>query len=154
MVKILFVCHGNICRSPMAEFIMKDLVKKAGLGTQFVIESAATSTEEIGNPVYPPARRKLAEHGISCAGKTSRQLVRADGGRYDLLIGMDRANLRNIRRICGDGYSEKIRLLMDFTGRPGEVADPWYTDDFDATWRDVLEGCQGLLKHLTGSASR
>lgn len=151
MVKILFVCHGNICRSPMAEFIMKDLVKKAGLETQFVIESAATSTEEIGNPVYPPARRKLAEHGISCAGKTSRQLVRADCGRYDLLIGMDRANLRNMRRICGGDHSGKIRLLMEFTDRPGEVADPWYTGDFETTWQDVLEGCQGLLKDLTAT---
>lgn len=149
MRRILFVCHGNICRSPMAEFIMKDLVKKAGLETQFVIESAATSTEEIGNPVYPPARRKLAEHGIGCTGKVSRQLVRADYDRYDLLIGMDRANLRNMRRICGGDHSDKIRLLMGFTGRPGDVADPWYTDDFDAAWRDVLEGCQGLLKDLT-----
>ena len=149
MRRILFVCHGNICRSPMAEFIMKDLVKRAGLETQFVIESAATSTEEIGNPVYPPARRKLAEHGVSCAGKTSRQLTRADYGRYDLLIGMDRANLRNMHRICGGDQNGKIHLLMEFTGRPGDVADPWYTDDFDTTWRDVLEGCQGLLKELT-----
>ena len=149
MKKILFVCHGNICRSPMAEFIMKDLLKKAGLETQFVIGSAATSTEECGNPVYPPARRKLAEHGISCAGKTARQLTRADYGRYDLLIGMDRANLRNMRRICGGDPDGRIRLLMEFTGRPGEVADPWFTDDFDTTWRDVLEGCQGLLKALT-----
>ena len=151
MRRILFVCHGNICRSPMAEFIMKDLVKRAGLETQFVIESAATSTEEIGNPVYPPARRKLAEHGISCAGKTSRQLTRADYGRYDLLIGMDRANLRNMHRICGVDQDGKIRLLMEFTGRPGDVADPWYTDDFDTTWRDVLEGCQGLLRDLTST---
>ena len=153
MVRILFICYGNICRSPMAEFIMKDLVKKAGLETQFVIESAATSTEEIGNPVYPPARRKLAEHGVSCAGKTSRQLTRADYGRYDLLIGMDRANLRNMHRICGGDQDGKIRLLMEFTGRPGEVADPWYTGDFDAAWRDVLEGCQGLLKDLTDTNS-
>ena len=153
MIKILFVCHGNICRSPMAEFVMKDLVKKAGLETQFIIESAATSTEEIGNAVYPPARRKLEEHGIHCAGKTSRQLVRADYGRYDLLIGMDRANLRNMRRICGGDPNGKIRLLMEFTSRPGEVADPWYTGDFETTWRDVLEGCQGLLRVLTDTAS-
>ena len=149
MRKLLFVCHGNICRSPMAEFIMKDLVKKAGLEGQFAIESAATSTEEIGNPVYPPARRKLAEHGISCAGKTARQLVRADYDRYDLLIGMDRANIRNMHRICGGDPGGKIHLLMEFTGRPGEVADPWYTGDFDTAWNDVLEGCQGLLKDLT-----
>ena len=149
MVKILFICHGNICRSPMAEFVMKDLVKKAGLEKEFLIESAATSTEEIGNPVYPPARRKLAEHGIDCSGKTARQLQRGDGERYDLLIGMDRANLRNMRRICGgDG---KIHLLMEYAGKPDrEVADPWYTGDFEATWQDVLAGCRGLLKSLQG----
>ncbi len=147
MIKILFVCHGNICRSPMAEFVMKDLVRKAGLESQFHIASAATSAEEIGNPVYPPARRKLAEHGINCSGKTARQLTRADYDRYDLLIGMDKANLRNMRRICGGGDG-RIRLLLEFTGRSGEVADPWYTGDFEATWQDVLEGCSGLLRHL------
>ena len=147
MTKILFVCHGNICRSPMAEFVMKDLVRKAGLESQFHIASAATSAEEIGNPVYPPARRKLAEHGINCSGKTARQLTRADYDRYDLLIGMDNANLRNMRRICGGGDG-RIRLLLEFTGRSGEVADPWYTGDFEATWQDVLEGCSGLLRHL------
>ena len=146
MTKILFVCHGNICRSPMAEFVMKDLVKKAGLESQFHIESAAISTEEIGNPVYPPARRKLAEHGIDCSGKTARQLTNTDYGRYDLLIGMDRANLRNMRRICGGDAGGKLHLLMDFSDRPGEVADPWYTNDFETTWRDVLAGCQGLLE--------
>ena len=148
MIKILFVCHGNICRSPMAEFVMKDLVKKEGLEREFHIESAATSTEEIGNPVYPPARRKLAEHGIDCAGKTARQLRKSDYEKYDLLIGMDRANIRNMRRICGDDFADKMHLLMDFTGRPGEVADPWYTGNFDATWRDVEEGCRGLLYKL------
>jgi len=130
----------------MAEFIMKDLVRQAGLESRFHIESAATSTEEIGNPVYPPARRKLAEHGIDCAGKTARQLTRGDRDRYDLLVGMDRANLRDMRRICGGGPDGKLRLLMDFTDRPGEVADPWYTGDFETTWRDVLEGCRGLLR--------
>ena len=144
---ILFVCHGNICRSPMAEFVMKDLVAKAGLEDQFVIESAATSTEEIGNNVYPPARRKLAEHGIGCAGKTARQMRRSDYDRYDLLIGMDSWNIRNMRNICGGDPEGKIVMLMDFTQRPGNVADPWYTGDFEATWRDVLEGCQALL-HL------
>ena len=148
MIKILFVCHGNICRSPMAEFVMKDLVKKAGLELQFHIESAATSTEEIGNPVYPPARRKLAEHGISCAGKTSRQIRRDDYSRYDLLIGMDQANLRNMRRICGGDHENKIHLLMEFTGRSDDVADPWFTGDFETTWRDVLAGCRGLLQSL------
>lgn len=146
MTKILFVCHGNICRSPMAEFVMKDLVEKAGLETEFLIESAATSTEEIGNPVYPPARRKLAEHGIGCAGKTSRQLIRADYGQYDLLIGMDRANIRNMSRICGGDPEGKLHLLMEYTDHPGDVADPWYTDNFETTWRDVLAGCKGLLQ--------
>ena len=148
MVKILFVCHGNICRSPMAEFVMKDLVKQAGLETQFQISSAATSTEEIGNPVYPPARRKLAEHGIGCVGKTARQMTKQDYREYDLLIGMDHANLRNMTRICGGDPEDKLRLLLDYTDRPGEVADPWYTGNFDATYRDVLEGCTGLLKQL------
>ena len=145
MTKILFICHGNICRSPMAEFVMKDLVKKAGLEGRFHIESAATSTEEIGNPVYPPARRKLAEHGIDCAGKRARQLISSDYDRFDLLIGMDRANLRNMHRIGGGDPGGKMRLLMDYTGHPGDVADPWYTDDFETTWRDVLAGCRGLL---------
>ena len=149
MKKILFVCHGNICRSPMAEFVMKDLVKKAGLASQFYIESAATSREEIGNPVYPPARRKLAEHGISCDGHAARQLTNADYENYDLLIGMDSANLRNMYRICGGDFAGRLHLLMDYTDRPGDVADPWYTDDFEATWQDVLAGCQGLLRELT-----
>lgn len=148
MIKILFVCHGNICRSPMAEFVMKDLVKKAGRTAEFEIASAATSTEEIGNPVYPPARRKLAEHGISCTGKAARQLTRADYDRWDLLIGMDQANLHNMRRLFPDDPEQKLHLLMDYTSRPGQVADPWYTGDFEATWRDVLEGCQGLLDKL------
>ena len=133
----------------MAEFVMKDLVKKAGLTSQFQIASAATSREEIGNPVYPPARRKLAEHGISCAGKTARQLTRADYGAYDLLIGMDQANLRNMRRSCGGDPEGKIHLLLEYADRSGqEVADPWYTGDFEATWQDVLAGCQGLLASL------
>ena len=149
MKKILFVCHGNICRSPMAEFVMKDLVKKAGLVSEFHIESAATSREEIGNPVYPPARRKLAEHGISCDGHAARQLTNADYEKYDLLIGMDSANLRNMHRICDGDFAGKLRLLMDYTDRPGDVADPWYTEDFESTWRDVPAGCQRLLDELT-----
>ena len=148
MTKILFICHGNICRSPMAEFVMKDLVKKAELETEFLIESAATSTEAVGNPVYPPARRKLAEHGISSAGKTSRQLTGTDYDQYDLLIGMDRANIRNMNRICGGDPEGKLHLLMEYTDHPGDVADPWYTDDFETTWRDVLAGCKGLLERL------
>ena len=146
--RILFVCLGNICRSPMAEFVMKDMVAKAGLADRFHIESAATSTEEIGNSVYPPARSILAEHGISCKGKTARQMTRADYDRFDMIIGMDRWNLRNMQRICGGDPEGKIRLLMDFTSRPGDVADPWYTRNFEATWRDVVEGCKGILNAL------
>ena len=150
MPKSLFICHGNIGRSPMAEFVMKDLVKQAGLENQFQIASAATSTEEIGNPVYPPARRKLAEHGISCAGKTSRRLTKGDYACYDLLIGADRANVRNMCRICGGDPEGKIKLLLDYTDRPGDVADPWYTGDFETAYRDILEGCRRLLAALTG----
>ena len=153
MIKILFICHGNICRSPMAEFIFKDLAKKQGAADRFSVASSATSAEEIrngiGNPVYPPARRKLAEHGISCDGHAARQLTNADYEKYDFLIGMDSANLRNMHRICGGDFAGKLHLLMDYTDRPGDVADPWYTGDFEATWRDVLEGCQGLLDELT-----
>ena len=143
--KILFVCHGNICRSPMAEFVMKNLVEEAGLQNQFEIASAATSTEEIGNPVYPPARRKLAEHGIGCQGKTARQMTMDDYRYYDLIIVMDHNNVRNLKRLLGDDTDHKIHLLMEYTHRPGEVADPWYTGNFEATWQDVLEGCQGIL---------
>ena len=146
--KILFVCHGNICRSPMAEFVMKHLVEEKGLQDLFEIESAATSTEEIGNPVYPPARRKLAEHGIGCQGKTARQMTMDDYHHYDYVIVMDRNNVRNLHRLLGGDPDQKISLLMDYTRRPGQVADPWYTGDFEATWIDVLEGCEGLLESI------
>lgn len=149
MTKILFICHGNICRSPMAEFVMKELVKKAGCADRFEIASAATSTEELGNPVYPPARRKLAEYGLGCEGKTARQMTRQDYRDYDLLVAMDRENLWNMRRLTGDDPDHKVSLLLDYTSRPGDVADPWYTGDFEQTWQDVLEGCQGLLARLT-----
>lgn len=149
MKRILFVCHGNICRSPMAEFIMKKLVADKGMEQQFHIASAATSTEESGNSVYPQARQKLSEHGISCKGKTARQLTRGDYDEYDLLIGMDRYNIRNMQRICGGDPENKIKRLMDYTERPGDVADPWYTGDFSATYRDCLEGCEALLKAIT-----
>ncbi len=148
MKRILFVCHGNICRSPMAEFVMKHLVAQAGKTQDYEIASAATSTEEIGNGVYPPARRKLAEHGISCEGKTARQITRHDYERYDHIIGMDTYNMRNMERTFGGDPEGKLHMLMDFTSRPGDVADPWYTGNFDATWRDCMEGCQGLLKTL------
>ena len=132
----------------MAEFVMKHLVEKRGLQEQFEIASAATSTEEIGNPVYPPARRKLAEHGIGCQGKTARQMTMDDYRYFDLIIVMDRNNVRNLKRLLGEDTKHKIRLLMDYTHRPGEVADPWYTGDFEATWKDVLEGCEGLLESI------
>jgi len=148
MVKILFVCHGNICRSPMAEFVMKDLVEKAGAAGWFEIASAATSGEETGCGVYPPARRKLAEHGIYCDGKTARRLTAADYGRWDHIVGMDNANLKNMQRLFGGDPEGKLSLLLGWTDRPGQVADPWYTGDFDATWRDVNEGCRGLLKQI------
>lgn len=153
MIRILFVCHGNICRSPMAAYVMRDMVDKAGLSDRFIINSAATSREEIGNPVYPPARRKLAEHGITCERHAARQLRSSDYDEYDLLIGMDHANIRNMQRMCGGDPNEKIRLLLDYTDRPGqEVADPWYTGNFEATWRDVEDGCRGLLQNLDEQA--
>ena len=134
----------------MAEFVMKDLVKKAGLEAWFHIESAATSTEEIGNPVYPPAVRELEKHGISCEGKRARQLIESDYDSYDMLIGMDSANIRNIERMTGHKKGDKIYKMMEFADSSRDVADPWYTGDFDKTYRDILEGCRGLLKYLKG----
>ena len=148
MIRILFVCHGNICRSPMAEFVLKDMVKKAGLSSGLHIESAAVSAEELGNPVYPPARRELAAHGISCQGKTARLMTRADYDRFDLLVCMDSANLRRMERICGGDPQGKMSRLLDHTAYPGDVADPWYTGDFSRTWQDVEVGCRALLEKL------
>ena len=148
MKKVLFICHGNICRSPMAEFIMKDLLQKAGMADRVYVASAATSTEEIGNPVYPPARRELAKHGICCDGKTARQMTRQDYDTFDYLIAMDRNNLRNMQRFVDNDPQGKVSLLLSHTSRPGDVADPWYTGDFTATWNDILLGCQALLREL------
>ena len=148
MTKILFVCLGNICRSPMAEMILRDMVRRRGLEAEFVIASAATSTEEIGNPVYPPARRMLAAHGIDCAGKRAVQLTRADYDRYDLLFGMEQRNVQRMRAICGGDPAGKIARLLDGTPRPRDIADPWYTGDFQSTWDDLLEGCTALLDRL------
>jgi len=148
MIKIMFTCLGNICRSPMAEFIMKDLVKKRGIEGDFVIASCATSTEELGNPVYPPARRMLASHGIDCSGKRARQLTRADYDEYDLLFGMETRNIQRMRAICGGDPEGEIARLLDGTARPRDIADPWYTDDFQTTWDDILEGCEALLTRL------
>ncbi len=147
-IKVLFVCHGNICRSPMAEFILKDMVKKEGIDKKFEICSAATSTEEIGNPVYPPAKAKLAEHGIFCEGKTAVQMTKADYEYYDYIIAMDRHNLHNMKRFVGNDEKKKVSLMMDYTKRRGDVADPWYTGDFETTWNDICEGCKGFLRQL------
>lgn len=146
MKKILFVCHGNICRSPMAEYVMRDLVEKEELSHLFFIDSAATSTEEIGNPVHPGTRRKLYEMGIACGDHRARQITRADLAAFDYLLGMDRANIKNMRRMLGE--SPKIMQLLDFSSSPRDIADPWYTGDFDATFRDVKEGCLSLLYHI------
>ena len=148
MTKILFVCHGNICRSPMAEFLMKNLVAKEGLSAQFEIASAATSDEESGNPVYPPVAALLRQRGISCTGKTARQLRRADYETYDYLIGMDGANRRNMLRLFGGDQKGKVSLLLDYTDRPRDVADPWYTRDFHAAEADIDRGCAALLEYL------
>ncbi|MDD3796367.1 MAG: low molecular weight phosphotyrosine protein phosphatase [Lachnospiraceae bacterium] len=148
MIKVLFVCHGNICRSPMAEYIMKDLIEKQGLQDQFEIASAATSAEEIGNPVYPPAKRKLKEHGIWAEGHHARRLERRDYQSYDYIIGMESYNIRNMMRIFGADPEHKVSRLLDFTGHPKDIADPWYTDDFDTAYEEILDGCQALLAGL------
>ena len=152
MIKVLFLCHGNICRSPMAEFILKDMVKKRGMEDQFYIESCATSTEEIwngvGNPVYPPAKRELAKHGISCDGKRARQVTKADYDKFDYLICMDNNNMRNIKWIIPSDPQNKISKLMNFAGSDADVADPWYTGDFEITYKDIVRGCEGLIEFL------
>lgn len=159
MIRILFVCHGNICRSTMAEFVMKDIVNKQGLSQAFHIESSATHTDEIwngvGSPVYPPARAKLREHGIGTAdnelgvsAKRARLTSRADYGKFDFIIGMDSANMRNLNGIFGGDPDKKVYKMLDFTDRSGDVADPWYTGNFDATWRDVSEGCHGFFRQI------
>jgi len=148
MIKILFICHGNICRSPMCEFIMKYLVAKRGLSSEFYIASAATSTEEIGSRVHHGTAAILDRLGIDYSEKRARQMTKKDYQDYDMLIGMDDWNMRNMNRIAGGDPEGKLHLLMDFTDRPGEVADPWYTRNFEVTYRDVMDGCEGLLNYL------
>ncbi len=148
MIKVLFICHGNICRSPMGEFILKKMVKEKGLADEFEIASAATSTEEIGNPVYPPAKRKLKEHGIDCSGKYAVQLKRSDYDRYDYFLCMDNRNIQNTLRIFGSDPEGKVSLLLSYCGERREVADPWYTDDFDTAYDDIWRGCRAFLEKL------
>ena len=152
MIKVLFVCHGNICRSPMAEFILKKMVEDRGISSQFVIASAATSSEEIwngiGNPVYPPAKAELRKHGISCEGKRAVQLKKSDYDKYDLILGMEEYNLRNMKRILGKDPQHKVKLLLDYTDSPRGISDPWYTGDFETTYRDIVEVCEALLETI------
>lgn len=148
MTNVLFVCHGNICRSPMAEFMFKDMVNKKGLERDFYIESAAVSSEEIGNPVYPPAKRRLAKEGISCEGKRARKMTKADYDKFDYILAMEEYNIDRIMRIIGSDPENKVHLLLDYTDRKGDIADPWYTGNFDKTYDDILEGLEGFLKAL------
>ena len=152
MIRILFICHGNICRSPMAEFVFRKKAAERGVSPLFSVSSAATSTEEIwngvGNPVYPPAKAELAKHGISCEGKRAVQLTKKDYANYDLLVALDNNNVRNIHRLLGGDPLGKVRKLMDYTSRGGDVADPWYTDRFDIAYRDIEEGCRCLLEQI------
>ena len=149
MLRLLFICHGNICRSPMAQYVMQDLVNKAGLSKHFIIDSAATSTEEIGNGVHYGTRQKLREVGVPCGDHRAVQITKKDYNIYDYLIVMDSNNLRNLKRIIPNDPDAKVSMLLDYANRQGQsIADPWYTGNFDATYRDVLEGCQGLLEYL------
>ncbi len=152
MIRIMFVCHGNICRSPMAEFILKDLVKERGVQGDFVISSSATSTEEIyhgvGNPVYPPVRAVLADHGMDPGGKRAVQLKKNDYDKYDLFVGMDSANIRNMQRIFGGDSKGKMHKLLEYINSSADVSDPWYTRDFDRCYHDIYRGCEGLLNAL------
>ena len=148
MIKVLFVCLGNICRSPMAEFLFKDLVKKRNIEDKFYIESAATSNEEEGNPVYYLAQEKLAELGISTKGKVARQLSKYDYEKFDYILGMEESNIRNIIKIVGNDDKNKVCRLLDFSKNPRDIADPWYTGNFDKTYKDIMEGLVAFIKYL------
>ena len=148
MTKILFICHGNICRSPMAEYVFAELARRAGREDEFAVASAATSREEIGNDMYPPAKACLRAHGIPFSRRRARQVTRADYDAYDLLIIMEEYNRRNLRRILPDDPMNKVRTLMSFTGSDRDVADPWYTDDFETAYDDILRGCTALLEYI------
>lgn len=148
MIKVLFICHGNICRSPMAEFVLRDMAARRGLGDRLFVASAATSTEEIGNPVHRGTREKLREHGISTDGKRAVQLKKSDYDQYDYLLGMESWNLTNMMRILKNDPEHKVHRLLDFSDRPRDIADPWYTGNFDVTYDDVVEGCEAFLAHL------
>ena len=150
MIRVLFVCHGNICRSPMAEFVLKDMVKKQGMGDFFQIASCATSTEEIGNGVHPGTKKKLAEKGITVKGKTAVQIKKSDYDTYDYILAMDERNIVNMKRIIGDDKKNKVSRLLDFTSHPRDIADPWYTGNFDITYQDIVEGCEAFLQHVLG----
>ncbi len=145
MIKILFICHGNICRSPMAEYIMKKKIAENHLSDEILVSSAATSVEELGNPVYPPVKRLLNEHGISCDAHKARVMVKQDYRLYDLIIGMDSYNMRNMKLICGGDPDNKMHLLSEYGAFGKEVADPWYTRDFETAWKEISSGCEGLL---------
>lgn len=151
MIKVLFICHGNICRSPMAEFIFKDMIQKRGIAQNFYVASCATSTDELGDSVYPPAKAVLARHGISCKGKYAVQLTPQDYDKYDMLIAMDSYNVRNIYRMVGGDPAKKISKLMDYTPRGGDVDDPWYSGDFEIAYNDIYEGCKSLLDKITST---
>ncbi len=151
MIKVLFICHGNICRSPIAEYVFRDLVTRRGYAAQFKIASAATSREEIGNSIYPPAKRKLKEYGISSDGHRARQMTKQDYEEYDYLLAMEQYNIRNMMRILGSDPQKKICRLLDFSSRPRDIDDPWYSGDFETAYRDIYEGCEALFEHLRRS---
>ncbi len=148
MIRVMFVCHGNICRSPMAEFVLKDMVEKRGIADKFFIESAATSTEEIGSPVHRGTREKLRKYGISTEGKYAVQLKKSDYDRFDYILGMDSANIRNTKRMVGNDSEGKVMRLLDFSENPRDIADPWYTGNFDITYDDIIEGCEAFLEKI------